>query len=420
MENPTSRGDSAFPPDVPLSRNRDFLRLWTGQATSSLGVSISSFAYPLLVLSITGSPTLAGLVTSVLTGTTFVLRVPAGLVSDFLNRKALMILCDAGRFVALSSIVLAAFVGTPTVAHIAIVSAVEATLGVLFAPAEGVVLRSIVAPGQRRDAVTRNEARSQLAGLIGPPIGGVLFGWSRALPFVADALSYLVSLVTVATIRTRVPAAATRPPARRLWQELTHGIRWLMRDPFLRGTTMWLAASGTIFTSIGLVTLVLARDLGASPAAIGVMSGITAAGGLLGAVAAPWIVSRWAARAILVTFAWVSTAAVFSLLVATSTAAIGLIGAVAFLLVPSVNAVVFGHVAETAPDDVHGRVVSATVQVTTVLHPLGPTLVGVILDEFGSATTLVVYGCGALVLAAVMALSAIGRQPTAQVPTDGR
>ena len=73
---------------VPLRRNREYAALWIGQATSNLGISISSFAYPLVVLAATGSAMKAGLVGTVLAGTAFVLRVPAGLQVDRRNRRA--------------------------------------------------------------------------------------------------------------------------------------------------------------------------------------------------------------------------------------------------------------------------------------------------------------------------------------------
>lgn len=50
-----------MPAEQPLRRNRDFRALWTGQAASALGTSISGLAYPLVILAVTGSPTLAGL-----------------------------------------------------------------------------------------------------------------------------------------------------------------------------------------------------------------------------------------------------------------------------------------------------------------------------------------------------------------------
>src|SRR5437763_15713360 len=90
----------------PLHRNREYVALWIGQAVSALGISISSFAYPLVVLDATGSPARAGLVGSVLAGTTFFLRLPAGALVDRWDRKRILIACDLGR--ALNSAVLAA------------------------------------------------------------------------------------------------------------------------------------------------------------------------------------------------------------------------------------------------------------------------------------------------------------------------
>jgi hypothetical protein len=52
-----------------------------------LGISISSFAYPLVVLDETGSPARAGLVGSVLVGTAFFLGLPAGMLADRWNRR---------------------------------------------------------------------------------------------------------------------------------------------------------------------------------------------------------------------------------------------------------------------------------------------------------------------------------------------
>ena len=82
-----------------LGRNRSFVALWVGQAVSHLGISISAFAYPLVGLEATGSPARAGLVGSVLAGTAFFLRLPAGVLVDRWNRRAILIACDAGRAV---------------------------------------------------------------------------------------------------------------------------------------------------------------------------------------------------------------------------------------------------------------------------------------------------------------------------------
>jgi len=176
-------------PARPLSRNREFGALWVGQTISEFGTSLSAFAYPLLVLALTGSAFQAGLVGTVLASTTFVLRLPAGAWADRLDRRRLMLASDAGRALALVSIPIADLLGGLTVGHILAVAVVEGALGVVFGPAEAAAVRRVVAADQVRDAVARNQIRAQVAGLLGPIAGGALFTLGRAVPFACDALS---------------------------------------------------------------------------------------------------------------------------------------------------------------------------------------------------------------------------------------
>lgn len=378
-----------------LHRNREYRALWLGQTASALGTGVATLAYPLLVLAATGSPALAGLVTSVLATTTFLVRLPAGVVADRVDRRRLMLCCDAGRFLAVGSVAAAVALGHVAVWHLVVVAVVEGSLGALFGPAEAVAVRRVVGPGQVRDAVAANESRQQVAALLGPALGGALFGWARALPFAVDAFSYAVSFLTVRTVRS----LPTPPRRRRAFRaELTEGLRWLWGHRYLRGLTLWLSAAGVVFTSMGLVSLVLARDLGASPAQLGLVFTITGAGGLAGALAAPRLL-RLPPRAVVLGYAWLATAMTFALAAAGSVWMLGVLGAVAFFPVPAVNALLMSRVAADVPDALHGRVVTATVQLTTLLHPVGPLAAGIALETFGTTPTVLGYGVLFTVLA---------------------
>jgi MFS family permease len=96
---------------VSLNRNREFTLLWTGQALSGLGSQISQVAYPLLVLAVTGSPAKAGLVGFAQQLPIALLALPAGVLADRVNRKRLMIACNAVRALALASIPIALAAG---------------------------------------------------------------------------------------------------------------------------------------------------------------------------------------------------------------------------------------------------------------------------------------------------------------------
>ena len=374
-----------------------------------LGISISSFAYPLVVLDRTGSPAKAGLVGSILAGTAFFLRLPAGVLVDRWNRRAIMIVCDLGRALNAGAFAIALAFGHFFYAHVLAVAFVEAALGVLFGPAEAAAVRRVVAPEQRREAVAQNQSRTAIPGLVGPPLGGVLLTAGRALPFAADAVSYLVSLVCVASVRA--PLGAGRRSEEHPLADVFTGLRWIWAQRFLRTLLLWFVGVGVVFNSLGLVVLVLARDRGASAAQLGVAFALTAAGGVVGALATPYLLRRLRPVTLVVSSAWISTATAFLLLAADSPYAIGALGGVAFLLVPAVKGIAFAAIAEGAPDELQGRVTSAGIQLASLGAPVGPLLAGVLLGALGPSRAIVVYGCALIVLALIASFSKGLRSP---------
>jgi MFS family permease len=387
----------------PLRRNRDFVALWIGQGLSNLGISISSFAYPLVVLEATGSAVQAGLVGSVLPGTTFVLRIPAGALVDRWRRRWILIGCDLGRAVNSGVFAVMLALGHFSLAQVLVVAVVEGALGVLFGPAESAAVRHVVPREQLRDAVALNQSRAAIPALVGPPLGGVLLGASRALPFVADAASYLASLGAVLSIGRPLqePSPEEPEPRRRFARELLEGLGWIWERRFLRALLLWFTGAGVIFNSIGLVALVLARDRGASSGQLGVMFAVTAAGGLVGALIAPRVLRLVAPQALVPLFAGLATAATFLLVPAHSPYLIGALGAVAFLLVPSLNALATSLVVEHAPDRLLGRATSASIQLASLGAPIGPVLAGAVIGAVGVVDAVAAYGCAYVVLTAV-------------------
>ncbi len=192
--------DAAARP-MPLWRNRDYLLLWSGQAISSVGGSASQLAFPLLILIVTHSPAQAGFAGALRSLAYLLLGLPAGALIDRWDRKRTMILCDVGRALALGSIPLALALHQLTMLQIYLVSLIEGVLYVFFGLAESAALPRVVAKEQLPAATAQNEVVSGAVTLIGPWLGGALFGLSRALPFLADALSYAASVLSLFWIR---------------------------------------------------------------------------------------------------------------------------------------------------------------------------------------------------------------------------
>ena len=394
-------------PEPPaLRRNRDFARLWVGQAVSTLGWRTSFVAYPLLALELTGSPAAAGLLAFANWAPLLAVGLPAGALVDRWSRRRVLVACDGARAVALASVAAAAAAGALTYVHLLAVAVVEGTLTALFRPALSAALVRVVPQPQLARALARNEARDAAAAVAGPPLGGALLGVARAAPFVLDALSYLVSLAAVATLRS--PLDAPVPVARhRLLREVAEAVRWLWRRPFLRTSLVLVGAGNLISNAVGLLIILVAHAEGASPSAVGAMLAVVAAGGLAGAVASGWLQSRMSARQVVVAHPWLHAVLLPLLAVVRPPLALGAVVAAMLMLGPTWNAVVGSIQLSLVPDGLQGRVSAIDWFVSGCGTALGPPLCGVLFSGVGAsaAALLLTALAGALALTALVSRS---------------
>src|SRR4051794_25777225 len=286
-----------------LRRNRDFALLQGGQLLSAAGSQATAIAYPLLVLALTGSQAQAGVVAFARTVPYALLGLPAGVVADRFDRRAVMIAADVVR--ALTGAALGLLVALDAVAfwQIPVAAFVEGAGSAFFAPAAAAALRAVVPEAALADAVNVQQVRIATVSIAGPPVGGALFGLGRAVPFLADAVSYAFSVLSLALMRTpfQQARAVVRP-------RMADGWRFLWRQPFLRTTTFLYGLANFIGPGLLLAIVILGHEQDLSGGAIGLL--LAAFGGclLLGGLASPLIRRRLSARAILLLELWAWTA----------------------------------------------------------------------------------------------------------------
>ncbi|MCU1659869.1 MAG: multidrug resistance protein [Pseudonocardiales bacterium] len=385
-------------PKAPLWRQRDFMLLWTSQVLSTVGTRVTTIAYPLLVLAVTNSPAQAGLVGFAQTLPYLLFYLPGGALIDRLDRKRVMIASEAGRAVALGSIAFAVAIEHVTIGQIAVVAFVEGTLFVLFDLGEGAALPHLVDAGQLPAALAQNQAKTQGADLIGQPLGGVLFSTARMLPFLADAVSYVVSLLALLSIRAPFQHERAHEHAR-LRTEIVEGLRFVWRSAFLRAAAASVGGMNFVFNALTLVLIVRAKELGASATAIGVLFGIFGAGGLLGSFVAPWVQRMFPGRATIIAIGWFWAAQLAVTVVLPTPLWLGVAAGIGALASASFNVVVSSRIYAVTPDRLLGRVRSSARLIAWGTIPLGALGGGVASGALGGRTTL-------LILAALMVLAA--------------
>lgn len=378
--------------------------MWTGQVVSTLGTRVSSVAYPLLVLTLTHSPAKAGIVGFAQTLPYMLFYLPAGALVDRWNRKRIMLAADAGRAVALGSIAIVLALGSLPFAQIVGAAFVEGTLFVFFRLSESAALPQLVPKPQLATALARNQARDQGADLAGQPLGGALFGVAHLLPFLADAISYAASFVSLLFVRPAFQEARERAPLR-LRAEVVEGVSWLWRNPFLRATVLLVAGSNFAFSAIFLALIVRARNLGTSPGVIGVMLGFIGAGAIVGSLAAPWIQRHIHPKLVVIGSLAIWGVAGLILAVLRNPFALGVVWAVAGFFGPVFNVTLASYRYALVPDRLLARTQSASLVVAWGAIPLGQLTAGFLLESLGAASTLFALAGVNVALAAAAAAS---------------
>jgi hypothetical protein len=382
---------------VPLRRNRDFLLLQAGQLLSSAGTESPSIAYPLLVLSVTGSAARAGVVSFARTLPWALLALPAGVLADRGNRRRLMVAADGVRMLAIGCLAAAILAHQAAFWAIPLVAFVEGSGTVLFLAAHAGAMRAVVPGRQLPAAVGAQTGRQAAVGLVGPPLGGALFGLAPALPFVVDAVSYACSTVSLLAMRTPFQQARATDRSS-LRARVAEGFRFLWGHPFLRTCALLFGLANFIGPGILLAVVVVGRRQGLSGGEVGVL--VAAFGGclLLGAVASPLVRRRLPVRAVLLLELWTWPGCALFLVwpsVYVLTAAI----LPTALAIPSTNSVVHGYRIAMTPDRLLGRVESVRSTISLLMAPLGGLVAGFLLDATSARAAVAVFATFGLALA---------------------
>lgn len=398
----TASGRGADEPSTepePLSRNRDFTLLWVGGAFSAVGTRASAIAFPLLVLAVGGSPADAGLVGAAATVPLLLFQIPAGPLVDRCDRRRVMIVTDAGRAVAIGSVAVVALLGAVTVPHLAVAAFVEGSLFAVHVLAQRCAVQTVVPQDHLRTAMSRNEITSRAAFLGGQPLGGLLFAAGRALPFLVDLLTYLVSLVTALLLRGRFKVTQPGEP-QPAWAQAREGLAWLWGEPFLRMAAAAIAVSNMLLHAAYLTVIVVITDSGGSPVLVGLVLAGTGAGGILGAVLAPWIAARASMATIFIGVNWVWAVLILLIAIVNQPLMSG-IGFAVFAFAGATSNVVLGaYQIRITPGALMGRVSAVIGTVSWGAIPLGSWLAGVLLERYRGTMPLAMLG-GLMVAVAI-------------------
>jgi MFS family permease len=270
-----------------MRNNTAFKLLFRGSSVSMLGSRLTTIAYPMLVLYLTGSPVYAGIAVCAATVPSILVYLPAGVLVDRWDPKRTMLASEFGRGVAIAIVVASLALHRPSVPLIIGLAMLEEILEVFSTLAERRYIQVLVEPRDVSSALVRTEARTHVAVLAGRPLGGLLFELRPIFPFLADMVSFIASVSIICVIRNKRPVRPARISFRQLMGEVRVGVKWLFRDDFGRFATPLWACTTLISQALIMVFISDARTRQLSSATVGIVLAASGLGGALGAVIGP-------------------------------------------------------------------------------------------------------------------------------------
>ncbi len=387
-----------------LWRNRDYLLLLSGQMVSNMGTEVAMLAFPLLVLALTRSPAQAGFVGTMRVIPYLFLSLPAGALVDRWDRKRVMILCDSGRVFCFASIPIAYAFGHLTMIHLYLVSLIEGILFVFFNLAEVACLPRVVKREQLTEATTQNVTANSVSYLVGPALGGVLYGLGRFIPFLTNALSFVVSVVSLLFIKVKFQGERVAQK-RSLWFDIKEGLSWLWHEPLIRfigvlGSAVHLMGAGII-----IIIILLAQHLHASTFIIGLMLATDGIGSIIGAIIGSKISKRFRFQQIIIATMWL-WAIIWPLLAfASNIIMLAALLCSLYLVITIFDVTQFSYRLALIPDELQGRVNGVYRMILFGGDTVGLMLVGILLQTLGTTTTILIYGAGIAIVALVATLN---------------
>ena len=276
---------------------RDFRWFWFGETTSKIGSSMTVVAMPLVaVLVLNASTFTVGLLQASTWLPWLLFGLPAGAWIDRLAKRPVMLICDAASFVLFASVTPAAWMGLLTTAHLVIVALLAGVASVFFSTAYQPYLPSLLPQKDLPEANAKLQGSESAAEVVGPGLGGLiaqLLGAAAGL--LGDALTFAISAFCLTRVRSTEPPRAPQPEQRRsLRTEIGEGLRFIIRDPYLRVMTLY-AGAGNFSEAIMQAVLVvfLVRTVGLSPGVTGGLIAAMSLGGVIGAMLSPRIARRF-------------------------------------------------------------------------------------------------------------------------------
>jgi MFS family permease len=187
---------------------------------------------------------------------------------------------------------------------------------------------------------------------------------------------------------------------------MREALRWLWHRPLVRALALLTAGGDFLASGVGLIPMVIARQqMHAPPAAIGLIFTLAAVGGIVGSLASGAVQKRLSFGQAVVSTEWLFAMLFPLFLLAPNPFWLGVARLLQATTVSISNPIRLTYQLALTPDRLQGRINSLTTLLAYGSLPLGQALIGVMLQDAGARSTVLVITAGFVLIAAGATLS---------------
>ncbi|MEI2618629.1 MAG: MFS transporter [Thermomicrobiales bacterium] len=396
---------SRLPRGLAAFRYRNYRLFWFGQLVSVTGTWMQSLAQAWLVLTLTSSALLLGLVSVFQFAPVLLIGLFAGVLVDRVNKRNLLVVTQS-----LSGVLagLLAFLTWTGRIELWMVYAIAFCLGVVNAfdmPTRQAFVVEMVGKDDLMNAIALNSSLFNAARIIGPAVAGVLLAAvGPAAAFGLNSLSYLAVIAGLLLMKLGPHVTVVRG---RGLQQMREGLRYVRSTEDILRPILLVGLVATFGMNFNVwIPLLAKHDLHGGAGAFGALMAASGVGSLIGALALAFLVTSVKRWMLFTTAAALGALDITLALVGAIPLAIGVamlaLAAIGFCSTTTM-AMANTTVQTSAPDELRGRVMSVYTTVFAGTAPFGALVAGGVANSFGTPTSLLVGGLVTMVAVAAVA-----------------
>ena len=403
-------------------RHRNYRLFWAGQGISLVGTWMQSVAQSWLVLQLTGSPLMLGIVAAVQFLPVMFLGLFGGLIADGLPKRRTLIATQTIQMTLAFVLFGLVITGTVAVWQIVVLALLLGLTNAVDMPTRQAFSVEMVGREDVGNAVALNSALFNAARIVGPAVAGLVIGaFDISVAFFVNGLSFLAVIAAYSLMRDeelRSGPLLDRPRSvAAVRSNLSEGLRYVRITPLVLLPVMVVGLVSTFGMNFSVVIPALARDvLQTGASGYGFLMAASGIGSLLAALALafaarprPMLI---ALGALVLGLAEIGTGATRSYPAAI--VLMFLVGLGGIAMAATSNTVIQLAV----PDRLRGRVMSVYTTVFAGSTPIGGLLMGGLASKAGVQFSLAVAGvlCAAIGLGAIVWLRRVHAEAIAARP----